>query len=604
MGKALSTFLLESELWWLGALGLAAFLALFWVLRGAPVGQSVGPEEDVEAPRGGYRDRVIAAICAGMLLILAGAYLAATRGPAWSLPAFVLGFGTVLALVAVNQRFRHGSPTMRRTVDVSTAALNASLFAGILIVVNVIAFRYGGRALDLTKEHAFSLSSLSAAEVKGLARPVTFTTFFGRSALAAQQYDRVRELLELYKTANPEKVKLDHIDPYRDLPRYDELVKRVPDVDVTQGGGVVIEYGPPETAERVVIRNLDLFDFPRERYNPSVQNFESNFKGEDAITSALMRLREAKKPKIVFIHGHGEPSIDEMGTTARRPGLGRWRSRLTATGSEVVSVNLVTDEIPANAALVVIASPKTLIKPEEIARLKAYTDKKGPLLLVIGDTQATGLEEFLKEFNIAVEKGFVVDPRLHYMRKDAVYVPITASQHPILEPLVDQMALFVRASPLTVLPAAHPGAPGSDLVTAPLLRTSPQSWVEPDPLTTTVQKDPGDTPGPVTVGVAVNDRPAQGETRLGAPRLLVYSSGYLGDNVTIQINAYNLDLLMNSVNWLRGRPELQGIAPKTHVSMTLTADPAIRARLILVPTVMAVLLIVTFGVATYLARRD
>jgi len=32
-------------------------------------------------------------------------------------------------------------------------------------------------------------------------------------------------------------------------------------------------------------------------------------------------------------------------------------------------------------------------------------------------------------------------------------------------------------------------------------------------------------------------------------------------------------------------PEMQGIAPKTHVALTLTADPVLRTRLVLVPTV-------------------
>jgi hypothetical protein len=61
---------------------------------------------------------------------------------------------------------------------------------------------------------------------------------------------------------------------------------------------------------------------------------------------------------------------------------------------------------------------------------------------------------------------------------------------------------------------------------------------------------------------------------------------------------------MNSISWLRGRSDLQGITPTTHVALTLTADPILRTRLIMVPTVMAVLLIIGLGVTTYLARRE
>jgi len=61
---------------------------------------------------------------------------------------------------------------------------------------------------------------------------------------------------------------------------------------------------------------------------------------------------------------------------------------------------------------------------------------------------------------------------------------------------------------------------------------------------------------------------------------------------------------MNALSWLRGRPELQGITPKTHVSMTLAADPLLQSRLIMVPTVMGSLLIIGFGISTYWLRRE
>lgn len=602
MAKALTAFLSMTEVW-IGALGLAAFLALFWVLRGAPVGQSVRPEDDEDAPQSGYRDRVVAAVCVGMLLICVGAYVAVTRSVPWSIPAFVLGFGTVLGLVLINQRYRHGSPTLRRTVDLSTASLNASLFAGILIVVNVIAFRYGGRAIDMTQEQAFSLSSLTVTQLKTLQKPVTFTTFYGRSAVATQQLDRVQQLLELFKAANPDKVKLDHVDPFRDLGRYDDMVKRVPDVEMTQGGGVVIEYGEGTGADRVVVRNADLFEIPRTpRFNPDAERFESVFKGEDSLLTALIRLREAVKAKIVFTTGHGEPSIDD--TDSSRPGLGIWKARLLATGSEVFSVNLLNQEIPADAAVVVIVGPKTPFKPEEVNRLKAFSDAKKPVLAVLGDAGPNGLDGYLRGFGIEIGAGTVVEPKNNVRgRAEAVVVTIVNPRDPILEPLKNESLLLPRPSPLKIAGAAgDPKAPESaKTARTVLLKTTPQSWVEHDQV---VKKDGNDESGPITIGVAVNDVPAKGETQLGPARMVVISSRYAGDTAIIQFAPTNLDLLMNSVNWLRGRPELKGIAPaKTHVSMTLTADPSVRARLILVPTVMAVLLIITLGVTTYLARR-
>ena len=60
---------------------------------------------------------------------------------------------------------------------------------------------------------------------------------------------------------------------------------------------------------------------------------------------------------------------------------------------------------------------------------------------------------------------------------------------------------------------------------------------------------------------------------------------------------------MNAVFWLKGRPEL-GIAPKTHESLVFSADPGLQFRLVMVPTFMAVVIIIGLGPTTYVAGRD
>ncbi len=52
--------------------------------------------------------------------------------------------------------------------------------AGILVVVNVIAFRYGGQPLDLTREQTYSLSSMTINQLESLTQPVIFTMVFGQ----------------------------------------------------------------------------------------------------------------------------------------------------------------------------------------------------------------------------------------------------------------------------------------------------------------------------------------------------------------------------------------------------------------------------------------
>src|SRR3954470_3013048 len=102
MTQRLLTFLSRPEVW-VGGLALSAFLVLYWALRGAPLGQSTREEDEGEgAPAAGYRDRVVGAMGGGLVLILAGAYLALSGRVGWSVPVFALGFGIVVTLIAVN----------------------------------------------------------------------------------------------------------------------------------------------------------------------------------------------------------------------------------------------------------------------------------------------------------------------------------------------------------------------------------------------------------------------------------------------------------------------------------------------------------------------
>ncbi|MEJ7638216.1 MAG: ABC transporter, partial [Singulisphaera sp.] len=244
---------------------------------------------------------------------------------------------------------------------------------------------------------------------------------------------------------------------------------------------------------------------------------------------------------------------------------------------------------------------------EEVAKLKAYADRGGRLLVIAGNSEKTGLEEFLKSFHVEVGPGLIVDPRLNYNRRvQIVFAPIVGStRHPIVDSLANRTVLLPFAAPIRIRNASATDPPANPGVLAtPILRTSDASWVETDPNAPRVERGETEERGPLTVGVAVADRPRPGAPAEGAPRLVLVSSRYVADNQSLELEPTNLDLLMNAVNWLRGRPELRGIAPKTHVALALSADPSMRLRLVLVPTLMAILVIIGLGVTTYMARRE
>jgi gliding motility-associatede transport system auxiliary component len=606
--------LFSQEVLWLGAAALAAGLVVAWILRGAPPGQAATAEDDTSAPRSGYRDRMIAGVVVGLLLIVGGAYAALSRGILSSVPIFALGFGVVIFLIARNQRFRHASPSLRRTIDFSTTFLNASLLAGILIVGNVIAFRYGGQPLDMTREGSYSLSTETTALLSSLDRPVKFTLFFGQGSRAGPQRDRVKQLLDAYKSTKPDRVELDSLDPFNDVARYEELAKRVPELELLTGGGVVIEYGTGEAAPHAVVRNQDLF---LERWLDPARRSDgraSSFNGEDEITTALLRLKEGQKTKVAFSVGHGEPSISDLNPRGR--GIGNWRARFNKVGCEVVELNLLSDEIPTELALMIVVGPKSPFKPEEIQKLRSFTDRRKPLLLLLGNSEPSGLDEFLKSYNLSIGKGIIVDRALYLSGNPALVLAPTepALKHPMIDALgANRAVLLPGAAPIHIAGSGRAGASDAApvdpaLVPVAFLRTSGSSWAESDPTKRPLTLDRNtDEAGPLLVGVAVAERGATNEpanASSAAHRLVLFSCPAMAENFFQDIERTNLDILMLAAGWLRGRPDTMGIAPKHHIALTLTADPELRQRLILIPSFVALMSIIAMGVIVYTARRE
>ena len=128
------------------------------------------------------------------------------------------------------------------------------------------------------------------------------------------------------------------------------------------------------SAQHVVVRNGDLFQqLPLGAARGGMDQFASAFTGEDEITSALIRLREGKKAKVVFTTGHGEPLTSDLNPRGR--GIGNWKARLSKVGCEVIDLNLIQDEIPADTSLVIVVGPKSPFKPDEEPKLRAFADR-------------------------------------------------------------------------------------------------------------------------------------------------------------------------------------------------------------------------------------
>ena len=585
-------------------LAVAVGLALYWFLRGAPIGQSADLEGGEGLPTPRYRDLMAGATVIGVLGVLLGAYAALRFGVAWSIPAFAIGFGVLLLTIRSNRRYRHASPSLRRMAGFADALMTGALLAGVLIVANVLAFTYGDRPIDLSLDRSYSLESMTIGVLKDLDEPVTLTVFFGRGGQAQGQFERVRRLITLMEAENPERIEVEYLDPYRNPERARTLDEEVPGLSMTQGGGVLVTFGEGDDRRRIIVRNLDIFamDFAgAEAASGAVA--ETQFLGESAVLNALIRLKQGEQPIVAVTTGHGEPGIDRNDPS--RPGLGQLRARLEGVGMKVVAFN-PAGQVPEGASAVIVAAPEETMGPEVVARLRGYSENDGRLLLILGNRQPSGMEGWLDEMGVGLGLGLVVDPSLYVGQPRNPRVPIQggAEDHPIVEPLAGRTVLMPSSAPIDA--KIGPKAP-SGLLVMPLLRTGRTSFVETSPDRGTPRRDAeGDIPGPIVVAAAVADRPRPGDPDGEAdPRLVLFSSPLMADNQTVSATGFaNLDLVVNALGWLGERPDLQGVAPRTYVARVLKASPNMRAKLVILPTVMAASILIGLGVATHLSRRE
>ena len=591
----------------------AFFLVLTWVLRGTPLGQAIEDEPEGEGrpdPRG--RDRAVIMAVSGMLLVAIGAYVAVAFGVPWSIPVFALGYGLVGYTIKTYRTYRHASPTLRRVVSVSDSAMTASLFAGVLIVANVLAFRYGERPIDFTSDKVYSLSSLTLKQIKELDRPLKFTVFMGNTPRAQRQLGRVLQLLDLYKEENPGKITIDSIQPLSEQVRFDELAQRVPEVAVAMTGGIVVEYGQDDSIQHTVVRNGELFESTGDAFETDRSRVQTTFNGEDAITSALIRLAQEKKPKVAFITGHGELSVHEM--DPNKNGLGVLRERLRGQGAEIVVVNLAREPVPPDAVVAVLAAPSTEFSPEEANRLDRYMRENGRLLFCVGAQTPDSLRAWLKrDFHVELGSQPVLDPKYNLRGQwNSIGAPIVGdSHHPIVEPLLNRRAAMPASTALAVTDSTA-GAAGaaaeSPFRTEVILHSSQESWVESEaPDKTPPQFDPQtDKRGPVPLGVAIYELPKDSKHRATEEevgRVVIFSSPLIASNPYLVREFANLDVVVNAFNWLRGKPQLTGISPKTHTALRLAVNPALQSRLVSIPTLLSIVAIFGLGAATYYNRR-
>jgi ABC-type uncharacterized transport system involved in gliding motility auxiliary subunit len=430
------------------------------------------------------------------------------------------------------------------------ATVSVLVVLGILVAVNYIGARENKR-WDLTANKAFSLSDQTRNVLNKLDAPLQITAF-------AQDTDfpRFQDKLKEYEYISKQ-VKTDYVDPVKK-----PSIARQNQIDRTT---ILISY--KGRTERVTTDDAS----------------------EQDITNAIIKVVSGQQKKVYFIQGHGERD------TASSAGNG-YQAIAEALGRENYTVDKLVlaqaGAVPDDAAVVIVAGPKTDFFPPEIDALKKYLEKAGKLLLEIDppdkadSPQPVNLIALAHDWGIDVGNDIVVDASgMGRLIGTDASVPVVATygSHPITANFS-----FVTAFPLArSLTTVMGGVNGH--TAQPFAQTSAQSWAEADIkdlLATgkvTLDESKGDKKGPITIAAAASAPSAASTTPGGsnpldpeAPkpetRVAVVGDSDFAANSGLGIQG-NRDLFMNTIGWLSQQENLIAIRPKNPEDrrITLTA---------------------------------
>ena len=411
-------------------------------------------------------------------------------------------------------------------------SLQSWLFVALLLAVVALMAWLGTRyyiEMDWTATGRHTLSESTRQLLGEMDEPVAITAFT-RQKNDQGMGQRIAELVARYQQIKPN-LMVEFVDP-------DQDPEQIRKEGITLDGELLVQYrGRKEHLKTI---------------------------GEQALTNTLQRLARSGERKILFLKGHGERRFDGQANYD----LSHWVGPLKQKGFQFASLNLSVElTIPADSAVLVIASPQTALLAGEVRVIQNYIANGGNLLwLHDPNDPEIALTEKL---DISFSSGTIVDPSgksLGIKNPAIIVVP----DYPV-------HAVTTGLASLTLFPLAHAihiGKERANWQATAILKTLDQSWSEQQPLQGTIQFDAdSDEQGPLNLGVALERKAEKSAGQLPkSQRVVVIGDGDFISNAYLG-NGANQELGDRVLNWLSFDDKLITIPPKVAPDINLELTP-------------------------------
>ena len=463
------------------------------------------------------------------------------------------------------ETIRRARPKKIRRVQISFNVLaQIILILFLAAMVNSIAFRHYKR-WDFSRDQKYALSDKTKRFLRTIKGKMHITVFFSPNTPISTD---VQNLLTEYQYAGKGRIDIEHIDPERNLSRAKEMFDKYK--IVSDESLLVIDYeGRNKTVKASEMAEVDqsgmaLGEGPR----------VVAFKGEQAITSAMIDLVEGKKNILGYVLGHKEPPL-----SGNSP-VSVLKTFIEGENIKFQELNLFdVGAIPAELKTVMIIGPQYDFSDREMQLLRDFWNKQGRILVLLDPAAKTPkLDAFLNELGVKVND----DRLMVFLRTGIQELALTRDvqahflgDSPITKRLADVRALFFGGtSSLTLEPDRVRAA---NIRLEALIQAEKGYFAETDYNSDDQAKLQADanrnTGAPPMIGAAIEKGGSADErVQVNSSRLVVVSNATFIQDKALTQDQQSLDFISGSVNWLLSREQLIGIAPKIPRPLTFTLD--------------------------------
>jgi hypothetical protein len=503
-----------------------------------------------------------------------------------------------------------GMTSGKRLAIGANVAVQIIILVLIVGMINWISMRRFAR-WDFSRDQTFALSSQTKSLLGGLEKPVQAIVYFSGAGLHGQIYPDVIGLLREYEYASGRKVSVEEVNPYRNLTRARELAEKYRFAG--EENIVILDYdGKSKFVNAQDMAEMDMGNMMMQQA-PRV----TAFKGEAAITSALLELVEGRTPKLYFTSGHGEAEVREGGRPENPDGAVVLAEYLKRSNIQFETVQLLdVERIPEDAGGVFIFGPKQDFSEREIELLDQYWRNKGRLYILLnGPAKLPRLHAWLQQNGVTPGAGRLIrtvtvlnlasgqrDTRVQGSGEGRFLAEGSA----VVRELAGVNAFFF--GPTTALDLDLTKSTTDQIRFTRIAEVNKEFWMELDGMAGPAipQRDPDrEKEGPFTVGVAVEKGAMEGVKVDTGRMIVVGNAGFLSDGGLTQYEA-GLDFALFTVNWLLDRDEnlAGGIPPKEKKLTSLTLDEAKLRQLAYAVVLGLPGLVAIFGFVSWFQRRN